>query len=111
MEVFKVAQQEFDYTAPADLFLRRSRQRSRVQCRRFETAAEAIRFAENFRRRCCWARICKWETNDLMPAKYMSCMRVQPIPLIRMMIDDSGRLVGRCLTGACHSAASLFRII
>ena len=36
----------FDYNAPADLFLARNRKRGGVRYRRFETAAEAIRFAE-----------------------------------------------------------------
>jgi hypothetical protein len=37
----------FDYTSPADLFTakRKSTLRARLACRRFTTAAEAIRFA------------------------------------------------------------------
>ena len=47
MEVFfKVAPRNFDYTAPAELFLTRTRKRAGYRYRRFGTAAEAIRFAE-----------------------------------------------------------------
>ena len=41
-----MAQREFDYTAPAELFLTRARKPATYRYRRFETAAEAIRFAE-----------------------------------------------------------------